>query len=204
LPPTFAHQLAVPLLKDFRNEHPDLTLEIASRLAANGEGDADIAIAFSQPRVTDTIHDLLWMERVTMLCSPDLLAEDGGDISGLIESADLLHVRIDERPRHYVWELFVRAIGHPDLPVDRGLVFDTAQLAVQYALSGAGIALVDPFLFPDELASGRLVQPFEVEVSDGYGYYLTTHPEQLDNEAVWLFRSWLINRFAQLGGPAGR
>jgi DNA-binding transcriptional LysR family regulator len=204
LPPTFAHQLAVPLLKDFRNEHPDLTLEIASRLALSGEGEADIAIAFSQPRVTDTIHDLLRMERLTILCSPDLCGHKCGDLRQLIESADLLHVRIDERPRHYLWDLFVRAIGHPELPVDRGLVFDTAQLAVQYAMSGAGIALVDPFLFADELAAGRLVRPFDVDVADGYGYYLMTHPEQLDNEAVWLFRSWLINRFAKLGGPAGR
>ena len=31
--------------------------------------------------------------------------------------------------------------------VERGLVFDTAMLAVQYALSGEGIALVDTYLF---------------------------------------------------------
>src|SRR5712671_171264 len=31
LPPTFAHQLAVPILRDFRTEQPALTLEIASK-----------------------------------------------------------------------------------------------------------------------------------------------------------------------------
>lgn len=83
-------------------------------------------------------------------------------------------------------------------------VFDTSQLAVQYALSGSGIALVDPFLFPDKIAAGRLLQPFDVSVADGYGYYLTTHKEQLDNEAVSLFRSWLISRFAKLDNSAAR
>jgi DNA-binding transcriptional LysR family regulator len=75
-------------------------------------------------------------------------------------------------------------------------VFDTAQLAVQYALSGEGLALADPELFQEEVEAGRLVRPFDISLDEGYGYYLTTHPEDLSNEAVALFRSWLIARFS--------
>ena len=57
--------------------------------------------------------------------------------------------------------------------VERGLVFDTAVLAVQYALSGQGIALVDTNLFAEEIRAGRLVKPFDATLDDGYGYYLT-------------------------------
>ncbi len=92
--------------------------------------------------------------------------------------------------------MFVRSIGRPDIPVDRGLVFDTQQLAAQYAMSGDGVALIDPRLFHEEIKAGRLVQPFDLWLEEGYGYYLTTHPEDLSNEAVALFRSWLIARFA--------
>ena len=202
LPPTFAHQLAVPILRDFRAEHGDIALEIVSRPAGESEGDVDIAIVYSEPRVADAIFDLLWMERPALLCSPAVLAGRGGDVAGVIASADLLHVRLEDRPRHYMWELFTRSIGRPDLDVGRGLVFDTAQLAVQYALSGDGLALVDPRLFREELVAGRLVQPFAQQLDNGYGYYLTTSPEDLDNEAVALFRSWLIHRFAP-GHPMG-
>ncbi len=102
-----------------------------------------------------------------------------------------------------MWQLMARAMGRPDLAVDRGIVFDTAQLAVQYALSGDGLALVDPMLFRDDLAAGRLVSPFETRLASGYGYYLVTAPEDLD-EAVALFRSWLIRRFAEVvAEPAG-
>jgi DNA-binding transcriptional LysR family regulator len=100
-----------------------------------------------------------------------------------------------------MWELLIRAIGRPELPVQRGLVFDTAQLAVQYALSGEGLALVDPMLFRDDIAAGRLVCPFETRLSSGYGYYLVTAPEDLD-EAVAVFRSWLIRRFAEASPDA--
>jgi DNA-binding transcriptional LysR family regulator len=74
-------------------------------------------------------------------------------------------------------------------------VFDTAVLAVQYALSGEGIALVDTYLFGDYIRSGRLVKPFDYELDDGYGYYLITQPEALGDTAIALFRSWLIERF---------
>jgi DNA-binding transcriptional LysR family regulator len=79
--------------------------------------------------------------------------------------------------------------------VERGLVFDTAMLAVQYALSGEGVALVDTYLFGDHIRSGRLVKPFSNSLDDGFGYYLITHPEALSDTAVALFRSWLIERF---------
>ena len=203
LPPTFAHQLAVPLLRGFRAEHADLALEIASRPTGEGEGDVDLAIVYAEPRVTDAILDLLWMERVTVLCSPQA-ATLAADLPALVAASDLLHVRVEGRPRHHMWELFARACGRPELPVGRGLVFDTARLAVQYALSGDGLALVDPRLFRDELTAGRLVTPFDHHVQSGFGYYLVTAPEDLANEAVGLFRSWLINGFTPAaGGPGG-
>src|SRR5215470_1640336 len=66
--------------------------------------------------------------------------------------------------------------GIPSVNYDRGLVFDTAVLAVQYALSGQGIALCDANLFADEIRAGRLVKPFAAVLDDGYGYYLITQP----------------------------
>ena len=43
------------------------------------------------------------------------------------------------------------------------------------------------------------MRPFDLWLDEGYGYYLTTHPEDLSNEAVSLFRSWSIARFANTG-----
>jgi DNA-binding transcriptional LysR family regulator len=194
LPPTFAHQLAVPILKDFRAVHPELAIDIASK---PGDGEADLAVVYSEPKVTDNVLDLLWMVRLTILCSPALLAKTKpADIASFAASHDLLHVKLADRPRHYLWEMFARGVARPDLAVDRGLVFDTAQLAAQYAMSGEGLALVDPMLFRAEIAAGRLAQPFDYQLDVGYGYYLTTHAEDLSSEAISLFRSWLINRFA--------
>ena len=69
------------------------------------------------------------MVRSTLLCSPKLLeGADASDPARFIAANDLLHLKIDGRPRHFFWEMFVRSIGRPDIAVDRGLVFDTQQL----------------------------------------------------------------------------
>jgi len=82
-------------------------------------------------------------------------------------------------------------------------VFDTAVLAVQYVMSGQGLALVDSNLFIEEIRNGRLARPFDVSFDDGYGYYLITHPEGLGDTAIALFRSWLIERFGSRAASAG-
>ena len=78
LPTSFAHRLAIPILRDFRSENAGISLEIVSKPTTGPEvdGDIDIAIVYSEPRVTDAIHDLLWMVRSTLLCSPKLLEGD--------------------------------------------------------------------------------------------------------------------------------
>ena len=117
LPTSFAHRLAIPILRDFRAENPGITLEIVSKptTAADMDGDIDIAIVYSEPRVTDAIHDLLWMVRATPLCSPKLLENaDRSDPAKFIAANDLLHVKIDGRPRHFFWEMFARSIGRPE------------------------------------------------------------------------------------------
>ena len=178
--------------------HPDIALVIASKPSTSpNDGDPDVAVVYSQPEVSNSILDLLWMERMTVLCTPQVAARlEGSDIATFLSKNDVLHVKLDERPRHEFWEMYMRGLGRPDIRVDRGLVFDTARLAVQYALSGEGLALVDPILFKAEIDSGKLVQPFEAMLDGGYGYYLATHPEDLNNEAVALFRSWLIRWFS--------
>ena len=68
-------------------------------------------------------------------------------------------------------------------------------------MSGAGLVLVDTYLFGDYLRTGKLIKPFEQNFDDGYGYYLITHPEALSDTAVALFRSWLIKRFGTQQEP---
>ena len=197
MPPSFAVQLAVPILRDFRTASTDVDIDLISPYGVGPPlGDVDVAVVYSQPTVTDLVADLLWQARPTLLCHPNVAAAHAGkDLAAFIEANEIVHVRIADLPRHHSWSQFVGQNGIPAADVERGLVFDTAVLAVQYVLSGQGIALCDTNLFAEEMRAGRLVQPFAATLDDGYGYYLITQPEALGDTAIALFRSWLIERF---------
>ena len=204
MPPSFAMRLAVPMLRDFRRANPDLQIDLVSPSDVRAPlADVDVSVIYSKPMVTDLVTDLLWPVRLSILCDPDIAARHAGqELEQFIAANELIHVRIAAESVHHVWTQFVRQAGIAHLDVDRGIVFDTAVLAAEYALAGQGIALVDPSLFAEELRTGRLVRPFDVTLDDGYGYYLVTHPEDLSDTAIAVFRSWLIERFGHRPGAA--
>jgi DNA-binding transcriptional LysR family regulator len=197
MPPSFAIHLAVPILRDFRRANTEVEIDLVSPYGVGPPpSDVDVAVVYSKPTVTDSVSDLLWPVRLGLLCHPELAARHAGkDLATFIRDNELIHIRIGDLPRHHVWAQFVRQANLGPLSYERGLVFDTALLAVQYALSGEGLVLVDLNLFRDDIEAGRLVKPFEATLDDGYGYYLITDPEALSDTAIALFRSWLIEHF---------
>ena len=201
-PASFAVQLAAPLLRDFRRLNGEVEINVVSPAAVGPpSSDVDIAVVYSKPTVTERISDLLWPVHMGILCHPDVAARHKGkDLATFIADNELIHMRIDDMPRFHFWNQFKRHAGLGAVNVERGLVFDTELLAVQYALSGEGLALVDLNLFREHLDRGQLVAPFDVTLDDGYGYYLVTDSEALSDPAIAVFRSWLIERF----GPGAR
>ncbi len=203
MPPSFAQLLAVPILRDFRREFPNLMLDITSPYGVGPPPrDVDAALVYDKPQIGDQISDLLWMVRVTPTCAPSLAARyAGASLEVFLRANELLHVKLDREPRHARWEAFARQCGLA-IDTDRGLAFDAATMAAQYALSGEGVALLDVRMFEADIADGRLVTPYDAVQEDGYGYYLNIQPEDLADPAIARFRSWIIQRFTQPAAPA--
>src|SRR5579859_6564527 len=204
MPPSFAVQLAVPILRDFRSASTEVDIDLVSAYGVGPPlGDVDVAVVYSRPRVTDLVTDLLWQVRQSILCHPNLAATQRGQgLAEFIRTNELIHVRVADAPRYHFWREFARQNGLAGVEVERGMVFDTAVLAAQYALGGQGIAVLDTNLFAEEIRAGRLAKPFEATLDDGFGYYLITQPEGLSDTAIGLFRSWLIERFGSRSGNA--
>lgn len=198
MPPTFLSQRALPVLREFRREYPDIEVDITSSNATGyPEGDYDLAVIFDRPQVGDMVRDLLWMVRSTIVCAPETAeANRGLPLAEFIARNELLHVRIEGEPRDVVWSGFLSRCGI-NVETDRGVAFDTAALAIQYAASGSGIAIADMDMFCDEITAGRLVAPYDVARDGRYGYFLTLQPEDLSEPATALFRSWMIARFGR-------
>lgn len=199
VPPSLLQQLFLPMLRDFRVEHPDIRLDVSSaHVTGLPPTDFDMAIAYDRPNVDDRVTDLLWMVRVAPLCSAETAkASAGKSLEQFLGSEELLHLKLDGEPRDLLWLSYLRQCGLA-VPTQGGLAFDTTIAAAQYAMTANGVFLGDVDMFAQEIADGRLVMPYDAIIEDGYGYYLKLHADDLADPAISMIRSWLISRFGAL------
>jgi LysR family glycine cleavage system transcriptional activator len=74
----------------------------------------------------------------------------------------------------------------------QGPAYDDAGLLLQAAAAGQGIALGRIALAADDLAAGRLVKLFDIEIEDDYGWFLAwREPLRCSREDFEAFRTWL-------------
>ncbi len=112
-----------------------------------------------------------------------------------LRSRPLLHVRQGE-DLWQCWTIFAEQRGLDDVPVDRGIVLETADLVVESAMNDGGVGMLDLRLFPEEVKSGRLVAPFKTSVKSGRSYFLVSRAEEIEIPRIAAFRQWVIAQFA--------
>jgi LysR family glycine cleavage system transcriptional activator len=197
VPPTFAHRMLLPHLPAFQRLYPDLEIRLETP-STNVDFDTapiDLAIYFGDVKIDDMIVDLLMQEEMTPICSP-AVAAGATDLPSLLKKGPLLHIRQDEE-LHRCWTLFVRQSGLEGINVKRGLVLETADQAVQLAMNDGGIAVVDTRLCREELASGKLVTPFDRTIVSGRNYFLVSRAEEIEIPRIAAFRAWVLDQFAK-------
>ena len=79
----------------------------------------------------------------------------------------------------------------------RGPHFSHAVLAFEAAINAVGVVASMPVLAAEDLASGRLVAPFDLRLPLASAYYLVCHESASTRPAVTLFRDWLLEEAAR-------
>jgi LysR family glycine cleavage system transcriptional activator len=197
--PSFAACWLVSHLEDFRAGHPDIDVAVDSdmRLIEFRTHEAEIAIrhgmdAKAWPR---TEADLVVEVDLVPVIAPTLLASG----PPLRTPADLLaHTLLHEENRS-VWERWFSAAGVEGVPLGRAQIFAEGNLVLQAVLRGHGVALVDRFLAAEDIAAGRIVQPFGLSIRHGAYWLVARSFKRLSPEAR-AFRQWLLQRIAASGG----
>jgi LysR family transcriptional regulator of beta-lactamase len=181
---TFATGWLLPRLAAFEALHPHLDLRIMTnnnRVDLAGEG-LDLAIRYGDGawHVTDAVAIL--EAPMTPLCAAGLARRltTPGDLS---REVLLRSYRPDE------WKLWFDAAGVAAPPI-RGPIFDASPTLASAAASGVGVALLPARLFEQDLASGRLVQPFDIYVDAGR-YWLTRLKSRAETAAIAAVKAWL-------------
>ena len=192
--PTFTRVWLMPRLKAFLDEQPDVDLSVRATVDFVGmvADDIDAAIAYGRGDWSGLVIDRLLEERMVPLCSPSLHA----GTTPLHTPADLArHTLIHTETKLVTWAMWLEAAGVEDVDVHRGLRFNRADLALEAAIAGLGVALDNPMFAASHVDSGALVIPFEPSLALPKlgGYYFVCRPEKAALPKVEAFRTWIID-----------
>jgi LysR family glycine cleavage system transcriptional activator len=210
--PSFAMRWLMPRLHRFAMLHPDIDVQVSTRLDPYGErrntrrstgdfqswaAEADVVLMYGADNLAETVPSLhvetLIPLSVTPLCSPQLLDDElgMGTPEDMLQQV-LLH---DDRGLRYgrkpFWRHWLDAAGLKDKGTDGGLHFTHSLLALEAAMDGLGIVASTPVLVADELRSGRLVAPFDLEVPLNSAYHVISDDVAYKRDDVAQFRAWL-------------
>jgi LysR family glycine cleavage system transcriptional activator len=212
-PPVFTARWLMPRLADFAKKEPKIDVRVVanSRMVDSGALDSPVLIGTLNLRSDASgveIHlgqgeypghraDRLFGVTMVLVASPELI--DGEP--PLRQPADLArHVLLHDDAMEIVahgdaWQKWLEAAHVADrVDGSRGPRFSSNILSLEAASQKLGVALALRPLIDADVASGRLVRPFEVEVKPRSAYYLVCPEVIAERPAVKAFRTWLLKQ----------
>ena len=184
----FLSQWLVPRLPRIQKLLPDLDLRLhaSDAIAELKSGTIDIAIRYGKGPFAGA--GALKADAFAPICNPQLKIRRLADL----RQADLIHIDGRTRPRPIpTWPRWCAAAGVTGVDTGAGLRFTDGMLAVQAAMAGQGVVIVSVVLVADALASGLLVQPFDVTLP-GDTYHFVSAPGLGERSDVAALRDWFV------------
>ena len=197
---TFAARWLLRRLHRFNEEHPawEVRLNASQALSDLNRFDLDLAIRYGVGRYPGMISEKLFAEVVFPVCAPALLSGE----HALLTPEDLKHHTllheewaVQGEEAWPDWRTWLKAAGVHGVDAARGPRFNEPTLAIQAAVNGDGVGLAGSVLVADDLAVGRLVRPFGLDVATqvDLAYYVVYPKSDRHEPKVKAFRDWLFS-----------
>ncbi|MEY8120267.1 MULTISPECIES: transcriptional regulator GcvA [unclassified Falsihalocynthiibacter] len=193
--PTFASKWLLNRLPDFSRKYPDIDVRLDASLDFKDfdlDG-IDVSIRLGMGGYKGLHVTQLLNEEVSPVCSPNLL---NGPIP-LCTPEDLvghrlIHVDWGKMKTGVPdWQMWTKAAGVEGIKTGQGPRFTVEGMAIEAAISGAGVALVSHSSITDDLKSGRLVKPFDLDLKTDLAYWLVCPHSHMRRAKVRAFYDWL-------------
>jgi LysR family glycine cleavage system transcriptional activator len=191
---TFANTWLAWRLGGFQMDHSDLAVRMTTSNAVidlhSGEADIGIRVGRGDWEGLEA-HKLIEVD-FTPMASPACVQKYQSELGRDLRPADLLELPLISQHDEW-WSLWFETAGiSPDQHRQRrGIRLDNQANEGHAAMAGQGFALLTPFLWREDVASGRLCPLFDVVSTAGYAYWLTFPAERRMLPKVKRFREWL-------------
>lgn len=208
-PASIATKWLLPRINKFMLLRPDVDvgIDITKNVQDFERDRVDIAFRWGDGDYPGLRADQVFEHSLFPVCSPKLLQTAGpvGEPRDLL-NFNLIHVTWGEAGVVWPdWRRWLQVAGVEEFSDRPGLHFHETVHAIQAAIDGHGIALGDASLVADDLAAGRLVQPFglAIRAPERYAYYITCPLETADEPLIKLFRDWVLEEAGRTANAAG-
>ncbi len=188
---TFASQWLAPRLGVFQLLHPTIAvrLETSQRLVDFAREEVDVVVRSGHGNWPGLVAIKLVDVRFTPMLSPALAASVGG----IHEPADILKLPLLDAKDPW-WVLWFNEHGLPLEVLEKQTAPSMSMQALDAnsAMAGQGVALLTPAFYAQDLADGRLVQPFERAMGEGSSYWLAFQESRRNVRKIKVFRDWIV------------
>lgn len=187
--PSLTQRWLIPRWKAFYERYPRINIQFVTSMdpgnISHADFDAAICVGNKNSVWQDWSNIHLFDIEAIPVCSPSLVQRNGGHIAASDLAAQTL-IRNASRPDD--WTRWFSAAGLDSIDSHTGPIFENFILAIQAAIEGIGILIADRVLVADDLASGRLVQPFGPSRLTQHSFYFV-FPDSRATD--WRFRAFV-------------
>ncbi|MCC2113616.1 MAG: LysR family transcriptional regulator [Hyphomicrobiales bacterium] len=180
------------LLPKFRALHPDIPFSVNTRRTEwwFDEVNTDIAILYVERDLPKNLMERRLFDGVLFpVCSPKLLEK----VNPILNPADILKlplIEVSSAPSD--WTCWLAAAGVTDVEIPRFQKVDTYALAVEMAIDGDGIAMLNGPFAETELNQRTLVRPVRLIASAPGRWSVIFRADHAKDRKVKTFVDWLL------------
>ena len=188
------------LLPGFRAIHPDISFSVNTRRTEwwFDETNTDVAIVLLDRELPATLRAYrLFDHRLFPVCSPKLLEQIGpaiqpGDILGLPL------IEVSSAPSD--WRCWFEAAGLEQVSAPKFQKVDTYALALEMAIDGDGVAMLNGPFAEDLLRQRKLVRPLPIEAQAPGYWAVICRDDRAGDRKIRAFIDWLTNEADAMPG----
>src|SRR5690606_1461723 len=194
--PTTAHYWLMPRFADFRARYPEYRIRLDTNVEPLDFRGAhlDVAIQLGRGDWSDSRSRKMMDATLDAVCSPAYLRAVGDLRSPeRLNPDDLLHSRY----RREEWSKWLQGNGIGNIDHRGGLEYESSLLTYTAARSGLGVAIAQLEYLEDELAEGRLIQPFNLPVKSETSFYVVWPTLTSVSTKTRHFIDWILEQAGQ-------
>jgi DNA-binding transcriptional LysR family regulator len=194
--PSLASLWLMPRLRAFALAYPDISLNLSASPTHSdfALGQADLDIRYGMPRWPDLVVEPLFEELIMPMASAEFIREHRLRRVDQLQDVPLIRSTVSV----VQWSDWFRRFCDKPAPERFGVRFDRAQLALDSATQGLGVALESATMAHQHLVDGRLRPVFRMDkairVKAHFAVYPSRHARRPPVEA---FLTWLHHEAAR-------